>query len=359
MVRIRLRLGRYATDPVPVLRQLRASKPPEVLLATEPPTTDAERAYLLLFEEFKPTFYHGPELEPAEGTYDIEQLAIPKELLPMTGEYLQSLCDYTILSDILKTPFHAPIIDTVARRQLILDTEWPDECKHAQSLFLYPESASLETVVAREWPSLRLLIYHNGDNQIQYSLLVPFLDANPKVYAWILNNTVTHPRIRSLPIGEQNRVWREGTPEYDPPIRTCRNVDREYSLIYPFCSYTHTLRPTWYAEAKLLRRNDMMIFAKLPKEEYIESLESAKAVVCPPGNGYDTHRCWETLYKGAWAIVYANDHTNCLLQEYPSLPFLRIKDTSDLETLEIPAAPSPFHPMLLRSFWDILFASYM
>jgi D-3-phosphoglycerate dehydrogenase len=37
MVRIRLRLGRYATDPVPVLRQLRASKPPEVLLATEKP----------------------------------------------------------------------------------------------------------------------------------------------------------------------------------------------------------------------------------------------------------------------------------------------------------------------------------
>lgn len=359
MVCVRLRLGSYATDPVPVLAQLRASRPTEVILATEAPTTDAERAYLLLFEEFKPTFYHGPDLEPAEGTYDIGQLAIPEELLPVTGEYLQSLCDYTIISDVLKTPFHAPIMNTVARQQLLLDTEWPEECKNAQSIFLYPGDIFLEAFVNREWPSLRLLIYHNGDNQINYSLLIPFLDANPNVYAWVLNNTVTHTRIRSLPIGEQNRVWREGTPEYDPPVKTSRKAEREWGIVYPWCSLTNRMRPIWYEKAKLSSRRDMMIFARLPKEDYTEVLESASAVVCPPGNGYDTHRCWESLYMGAWAIVHDNAHTQCLLKEYPSLPLLPIEGPSELENIQLPESPSPFHPMLLRTYWDLLFASYI
>ena len=146
MVRIRLRLGRYATDPVPVIRQLRASKPPEVLLATEPPTTDAERSYLLLFEEFKPTFYHGPELEPAEGTYDIEQLAIPKELLPVTGEYLQSLCDYSVINRELSHP--AIDLAVPRSRQLFVEDEW---AVNPTTLFVYPESGLLEAVV-EPWP---------------------------------------------------------------------------------------------------------------------------------------------------------------------------------------------------------------
>lgn len=353
MVRVRLRLGSYATDPVPILAQLRASRPTEVILATEAPTTDAERAYLLLFEEFKPTFYHGPDLEPAEGTYDIGQLAIPEELLPVTGEYLQSLCDYTVINRELSHP--AIDLAVPRSRQLFVEDTWN---VNPTSLFVYPEPGFLEAVVERGLKP-RLLVIHNSDNQANYDVLLPYLEANPTMYVWLQNNTVTHPRIRSLPIAEQNSLWRGGRANGEPSVKTSRKAEREYAIVYPWCSLTNRMRPIWYEKAKLSSRRDMMIFARLPKEDYTEALESSTAVVCPPGNGYDTHRCWESLYMGAWAIVHDNAHTQCLLKEYPSLPLLPIEDTADLETIQIPEPPSPFHPMLLRTYWDILFASYI
>lgn len=281
-----------------------------------------------------------------------------EEILPVTGEYLQSLCDYSVISEQIKSETPCKYLDALVppERQLFIGTEWPSD-SGAKSVFLYPGKPLLEAFLQHEWPALRLLVYHNGDNPIEYSLLLPFLEANPFVHAWVLNNTEEHPRIRTVPIFEENRAWRGGNATYDPPVKLCRSAEREYALIYPWCSYTHPSRPTWYEEAKKLRRPDMMVFARLPKEDYHEALESTRAVVCPPGNGVDTHRCWETLYKGAWAIVYDSAHTRCLLKEYPSLPLIPIKDTAELETLTPPPCPSPFHPILTREFWKVLFTA--
>jgi hypothetical protein len=48
-------------------------------------------------------------------------------------------------------------------------------------------------------------------------------------------------------------------------------------------------------------------------------------VICPPGNGIDTHRLWEALYLGCYPIVLGNR----IYSDY-SLPILQIKDWSDV-----------------------------
>jgi len=302
----------------------------------------------------------------ANHGYDLGQLDIPSELLPVTGEYLQSLCQFTVLDAKKKIEWHHWIDAVVpVERQLYIETEWnPEIIQKTTSLFVYPEKGLLETVVARgPWPSLKLVVVHNGDNQVDYRFLSALFEQNPQVYAWIQNNTLSHPRIRSLPIAEQNRIWRGGNDDYDPPVEISRNADREYGFIYPWCQPSNPIRGFWCEQVFALRnvRHDLQIFPKIPRDQYSELLTESKAVVCPPGNGFDTHRHWESLYKGAWAIVHDNAHTQCILKEYPSLPLIPIQSpAADLPGLPLPAEiPSPLHPMVLRPFWKTLFDSYV
>ena len=91
-------------------------------------------------------------------------------------------------------------------------------------------------------------------------------------------------------------------------------------------------------------------------EDYLERVTESRAIVCPPGNGVDTHRCWDALTKGAWAIVEDNTHTRALLEQYPSLHLIPVEDMTS--PIEIPDGLPPFHPILLRPFWETLFRSY-
>ena len=103
----------------------------------------------------------------------------------------------------------------------------------------------------------------------------------------------------------------------------------------------------------------MEVLEHMPKEEYRKRLNTSLAILCPSGNGADTHRLWESLYAGCWGIVEDNDHTKCLMEQYPALPLIPVASPKDIADILIPEVAAPFHPMLLRSFWRILFESYL
>lgn len=346
---MKLRIGSY---PSPILENLRKNGIQTILCRR--PQTELERRYLKFFEEFQIEY---DETIPDSDEYDMTQLEEASEVLPVTGEFFQAMCDYTVID---REKYHPSVNYTVPHEKLLfIEEEW--NIIEPTSLFVYPDRDLLQiTVSRRAWPKLRLLVIHNSDDQINYEVLVPFLEANPRVYAWLQNNTVTHPRIRSLPIGDQNRIWKGGNASYEPTVRISRSVERDYGILFPWCSNTNPIRPIWLQEAKLLRSfNDLFIMPRLSKDDYIDALEDSRAIVCPPGNGLDTHRHWESLYAGAWAIVHSNAHTQCLLREYPSLPLIPINSPKDVEDLKIPSTPSPFHPMLLRHYWEVMFRSYV
>lgn len=401
---VHVRLGDYrdvglVASPAGQLAILRSLKPERVIIVCQKPG-DTERAYLKFFEEFHPIFQHGTELEDFAtlrsakrlivtnssfswaaayfgegqrwipngdlgkisetdilydaGTFDLSTLDIPTETAAVTGEFLQSLCDYTVLDQEQKMEFHKWIDMVVPiERQLFLEEPWPD----AVSLFVYPKDGLLEAVAARTWPSLRLIVSHNGDNPVNYKVLIPFLEANPKVHAWVLNNTVKHPRIRTIPIAEQNRMWRGGTYEWDPPV-TVKHGGSRSRILFTACSPTNPIRKEWIDELRPLASTlkEVDYVPRVPRDEFIELLGTYKMVVCPPGNGVDTHRHWESIYNGAWAAVHNNEHTRRLLEEYPSLPLIPINSVRDLST---PQGEPEFHPLILRQFWMTLFSSYV
>ena len=415
-----VRLGDFAgaglvIDPVPQLAILRRTRHSRLIIVCAKPTSDAEKNYLKLFEAFHPIYQHGTELEDfavlrsakrilvtnstfswfaaylgdaaerwipeptyndlgqisasdhmykAGNAYPIEKLAIPDEpFLPVTGEFLQSMCDYSILDSAKKMEFHKWIdVACPPERQMFIEEEWPAEVFQARSLFIYPtdDSRCSKHVFRRTWPNLRLILFHNSDYSIDYQSLIPFLDANPDVWCWAQNVTRWHPRIRPVPIGEENRVWRnDGSLDHEPMNTVSRSEQRNLDILVPYWSETCPTREIWSRQIENVFSTRVYVSAKITKNAYLTNITFARAVVCPPGNGFDTHRHWEALAAGAWAIVEDNAHTQALLREYPSLHLIPVLDAEHIHLTEIPEGLPPFHPLLLREFWRVLFQSHI
>lgn len=57
-------------------------------------------------------------------------------------------------------------------------------------------------------------------------------------------------------------------------------------------------------------------------EEYLEDIASFRYVLCPPGNGYDSYRIWETLYSGNVPVIFS-DYWN---ETFRRLPLISIDE---------------------------------
>lgn len=275
-------------------------------------------------------------------------------LAPVTPEFLRSLCEWAVADEARV----AEEGEWMRRGGLLVAEEplWPLGTVKARSLHVTPSKVAWDRVEKESWPALRLVIIHGGDAGMYAHYFAEFLRKWPAVTMWVQNLMEEPPaelagRIRVLPLFEQDLRWRKTETD---EVSTYVGGDRSVEILFPFCSYTNMMRPVWMEKARLLRgRCDGLEFVpyKLPAEEYEAALADARAVVCPPGNGVDTHRVWETLYKGGWAIVQDNPHTRLLLAAWPDLPLLSIRDPEDLVGLEVPAQPVRLHPILFRWWW--------
>tara|TARA_A100001015_G_C14999476_1_gene717756 strand:- start:413 stop:1462 length:1050 start_codon:yes stop_codon:yes gene_type:complete len=64
----------------------------------------------------------------------------------------------------------------------------------------------------------------------------------------------------------------------------------------------------------------------LPLNLYIQKLNNYKYILCPEGNGVDTHRIWESLYLGSIPIV--KRHKN--FQSFEDLPIFQVDDFNEI-----------------------------
>jgi len=395
-----------------ILRKIRLEEPVPILIVCAKPSCAAEENYLRLFEEFHPRFQHGTDIEDfavlrsAEriicsnstfawfaallgnarkrwiakplvnelwhiseedtifeyNTYAIRQLDTPSETLMVSGEWFQSLCEFTLLNEAKKTELHK-WIDCACplERQIYVDRDgWRETLLSATTVFVYPETEIILPFLHYTWPALKVLVIHTSDNVISFDILSDFLERHPSAWIWMANQINSHPRIRLLPLGEQNRLFREGRVE--APRRICRATERDTGIYLTWMWPTHPTRTKWSISIDKMR--DLQTLersgrSRLHPDDYEEKLGQCTAVICPPGNGADTHRHWETHAAGAWMILEDNPHTRCLKEQYPSLPCIIIKELEELRDIVVQPSPAPFHPMILREFWRILFRSHL
>jgi hypothetical protein len=76
------------------------------------------------------------------------------------------------------------------------------------------------------------------------------------------------------------------------------------------------------------------VFTESGRINYLKSLRKYAMVPCPEGNGFDTHRLWETLYMGGTPIIKECNYLPMALKDLPVImlsDWNRIQDSQKLE----------------------------
>lgn len=88
---------------------------------------------------------------------------------------------------------------------------------------------------------------------------------------------------------------------------------------------------------------------------YLTKLRRNAFVLCPAGNGIDTHRLWETLYMGGIPIIKANKSLNKLLIDLPVITVKSWQQVTEKKFMEDQWEKIYSNPMKLEklsiSYW--------
>lgn len=149
-----------------------------------------------------------------------------------------------------------------------------------------------------------------------------------------VNNHVNHPKMVSLPLGITNNTNESDIhPIYGNTaimMEVMRQPKMDRNLVYMNFSirtYPSDRQPcfdmfkdkSWVSVGNSVNTLD-------GRRTFLQELRNHTFVLCPRGNGLDTHRLWETLYMGSIPIV--KRHIG--LEEFSDLPILFIDDWSDV-----------------------------
>jgi hypothetical protein len=86
-------------------------------------------------------------------------------------------------------------------------------------------------------------------------------------------------------------------------------------------------------------------------KKFANLMNEYRYVLCPQGNGIDTHRFWESLYRGCVPIVLKSKWSLSL--DYLNIPMLQLEKWSDFEReiKKFGESFSGFDPVKLDTLW--------
>lgn len=157
------------------------------------------------------------------------------------------------------------------------------------------------------------LLTHNSDENIteQYQLL---LDHDKIIKMYSQNIMTNHPKLHLLPIGLANSMWPHGN--CNTIINIINKKKKKEKEVYFFFNIgTNVIKRM---ECKIaLEKKGLVFGSNIDHQSYLEYLAEHKFVICPDGNGIDSHRIWESFYLGVIPILLRNDFTTQLEKLYP------------------------------------------
>lgn len=150
-----------------------------------------------------------------------------------------------------------------------------------------------------------IIITHNSDMNVDSSFIVP-----DNVVKWFAQNVnVVNPKIESIPIGLENDRWFPSERKKEKMAEKYREGIRMKNLVY----INHNV-----ANNPAKREGIYELFAGQrwatiqdgrngqDFDSYLDNVYNHNFMICPEGNGIDTHRTWECLYMGTIPIEKRN-----------------------------------------------------
>ena len=168
-----------------------------------------------------------------------------------------------------------------------------------------------------------IVITHNSDVNIDFS-------PPDNVIKWFSQNVnIIHDRIKSIPIGLENDRWFPFLHKREKMSLKLKQPKVYKNLLY----VNHNIATNIIERLKPYQLFENKSWVTTEKgvngdkfDEYLDNIYNHKFVVCPRGNGLDTHRLWETLYMGSIPIV-KTDINNSF---YDDLPILYVNDWEEV-----------------------------
>lgn len=191
-----------------------------------------------------------------------------------------------------------------------------------------------------------ILITHNSDMEVSMNFR-KFLD-DTRIIVWFAQNPgFFHPKLVPIPIGFENSAWHPENLDYIRSLNLTKLPEWHERKILLYVNFDYRTN----ADA---RKSLMLMFQKYPKEvlvvkkridykSYLDNIANSKFVLCPRGNGLDTHRFYETVLMGSIPVV----------ENSTLFPLYRNSTVLVLDDLKYLTLPMLRNPMLYISNMNI------
>ena len=144
------------------------------------------------------------------------------------------------------------------------------------------------------------LISHQSDRSIGKKIFQKMPSSIVKWYS--VNVNFSDPNLIPIPLGLANKIYEKNLdPEkYSDELNHEDKIEKIYLNFNPNTNY--------YVRQNIIQKyennKDFHLNIKnLRNDEYMYDLSKYKYVLCPPGNGIDTHRFWEALIAGSTPVA--------------------------------------------------------
>lgn len=164
-----------------------------------------------------------------------------------------------------------------------------------------------------------ILITHNSDHDLNEHVYKLKPDNIIKWFAQNVNYKNDKDDFESIPIGLENPSWFSHVHKIDKLLNILKTEKNIKNLLY----VNHTIRsyPDERTEPYQLFTNKNWCTIEFNEngtnfDNYIDNVYNHKFILCPRGNGIDTHRFWETLHLKSIPVVIKN-YNNLYYSDLP------------------------------------------
>jgi len=219
------------------------------------------------------------------------------------------------------------------------------DLKRARVIFL--NSAELLPFLDDFGSSLeaKVIIAGNSDTEFHSQFTLP-----KSIKCLLLQNSFIsdNQKVFTLPIGLENyRLGVNGDPKNI--TQTALNRARPKTLFGPFGD-THPVRAQVRDEFMTPSENWDFFEGHITPADFNRLSANYQFVACVRGNGIDTHRFWETLYRGRIPIVAEDNWSESL--NHLNLPFAKISSWEKSEVSRVTSKSFvEVQPEKLSSLW--------
>ena len=210
------------------------------------------------------------------------------------------------------------------KKEQIIDGDKFEDLKNLPGITYLKTDSAIELLknCKTPCPPNQILITHNGDYPI-----TPELIRRAEIlgfpHHWFAQNVLTrHPKLTPIPIGLERTRWFSEMRKRDTIFEYMKKSDinsTNLCLANFSLNTNRTQRKACLDNCRsysTLAVKDSVI--QEPYRVFLESILAHHFVLCPEGNGIDTHRLWETLYLGRIPVVTHNE----TMESFKDLPIL-------------------------------------